>query len=446
MMSEIIMTKLTIDNYNWWNPFTQINFFLKSPVIIEKAEGVYIFDIHNRKYLDVSSSMWNVCLGHNQKEIINTITEQYQKLDFVSPFRASNDVAIRLTDKLASLCPINSAKIFLTCNGSDSVEAGIKIARQYFRLKKMNKYKIISLENSYHGVSYGAMACSGFEEDKQYFLPIPDGFIQIPSPNCYHCAYDSKYPACQLQCASFLETTILKEGTDTVAMFIMEPVMGMGGVIIPPEGYYEIIVDICKKYNILFMLDEVTTGLGRTGKLFAAEIWNLSPDMMALGKALSNGYFPIGATVVTREIWNAFLGDDSVRFNHGSTYFGHPVGCAAALRCIELIEKGNYLIKISELSDFFAQLLKQLREHPLVGDVRSIGMMFAVEFVEDKELKTPLNSEKMKKLVIGCHTQGLWAHFAGNTMLIFPSFIVDRNLLETVYHILLKVLKMIEKR
>ncbi|MBN2534619.1 MAG: aspartate aminotransferase family protein [Spirochaetales bacterium] len=433
------MKKTTKEDYCWWNPFTQMEAFLqRSPIIIDKAEGIYLYDTNQKRYLDMSSSMWNVCLGHNQRTIIEAINKQYMQLDFSSPFRASNSKALELTKKLTNTCQDKLKKVFLTCNGSDSVEAGIKIARQYSGLKNTKKNKVISLINSYHGVSYGAMAASGFEEDKKYFKPIPEGFIQIPQPYCYRCPYNKTYPACNIECARFLEKEIKKQGEDTIALFLMEPVMGMGGIIIPPAEYYDIIFDTCKKYQILIMFDEVTTGFGRTGKMFAFEHLKHTPDMVALGKALSNGYFPIGATLVKDEIWQEFLGDDEKRFNHGSTYFGHPVGCTAAIETITIIQQEDLVNKVKGEGEYFLKQLLELKNIPIVGDVRGIGMMFGIEFVEDQKNKIPLNKATMLRFISTCYMYGLWAHFAGNCMLIFPPFICKRESLDTALTLIKK--------
>ncbi len=441
------MRYLSKDNYHWWMPFTQMNTFLKKhPVIIDQAEGVYLTDTNGRKYLDMSSSMWNVCLGHKRKEIIEAIYNQYHRLDFSSPFRASNSKAVELAKKLSEINHSQLKKSFFTCNGSDSVEAGIKMARQYFKLKNQKKYKIISLKKAYHGVSYGAMAASGFEEDKVYFEPLPAGFLQIPPPYCYRCPYNKTYPSCNIECANYLEEVIKKEKPETVAMFLIEPVMGMGGVIIPPKEYFKIINKICKKYNILLMVDEVTTGFGRTGKMFAHEYWNLSPDIMCLGKGISNGSFPIGATMVTDKIWEQFLNGDEKTFNHGSTYFGHPVGCAAALTCIDIIIKENIIENVQEKGKYFSKLLNDLKGIRIVGDIRSIGLMFAIEFVNDKEYKQPLNKALISKIIGSCHMLGIWAHFTENVMLLFPPFICSNEHLQKAFHILNRVINSVSKK
>jgi adenosylmethionine-8-amino-7-oxononanoate aminotransferase len=441
------MNNYNKDNYHWWMPFTNMNYFLKKmPVMVDRAEGVYLIDANGRKYLDMSSSMWNVSVGHHRQDILQAIQQQYQQLDFSSPFRASNTTAVKLAQKLNEICQKKLSKAFFTCNGSDSVESGIKLARHYFKLKKTNKYKVISLKNSYHGVSYGAMAASGFDEDKEDYQPIPQGFIQIPHPYCYRCHYQKTYPDCQLKCATFLKEVIEKENPDTVAMFLLEPVMGMGGIIVPPARYMETVYGICQDYNVLFMVDEVTTGFCKTGKMFAHENWDVAPDLMALGKGMSNGYFPIGATMVSQEIWEEFYQREDTQFNHGSTYFGHPVGCAASLACINIYQQENFSSIAKEKGLYFRNLLNQLIEIPIVGEIRSMGMMFAIEFVNDKTTKTPIDRKLMEKIIGSCYMLGLWGHFSGNYMMLFPPFVCSHEQLQEVYQLLKKIISNVAKK
>jgi adenosylmethionine-8-amino-7-oxononanoate aminotransferase len=291
-------------------------------------------------------------------------------------------------------------------------------------------------------VSYGALSASGFADDKDGFGPLLDGFLQIPAPYEYRRAPGLDADEFQLAAARELESAILRENPAEVALFLAEPVLGFGGVIPPSKLYWQTVADVCKRYDVKLVLDEVTTGYGRTGTLFASEAYGIEPDVMALGKAMSAGYFPLGAVVASDEIYEAFLADDhGVRFNHGSTNGGHPGACAAGLKTLEIFASERTVELVSPRGEFLGRQLRGLLELPIVGDVRGAGLMFAIELVADKESKQPLHPAAMTKIVEACFNRGLWVHQGGNNIIMLPPFIMDESLLHEACQRFSKVLR-----
>ena len=430
------------DEYRLWNPFTQMQDFLGSQLlIVERGEGPYLFDQRGKQYLNLTSCLWNAPLGLSCTEVVEAIGAQLENLGYSTLFRASHRPAINLANRIAHITPDGLSRVFLTSNGSESVETAIKMVRQFFSRKGSGKYKVISLERAYHGVSYGALAASGSPGDKAGFEPMPEGFIQVPAPYSRDARSPEAAAAIAASAAQELEKTILAEGPETVAMFLIEPVQGFGGVIIPTQAYFDAITETCRKYDVKLVLDEVTTGFGRTGRMFAAENWGLKPDVMCLGKALGAGYFPVGATVASEEIWNAFQGRASGdKLNHGSTNAGHPGACAAALAAIDIYTRDDLISRAKSNGEHFLESLKELAALSIVDDVRGIGMMFAIDLVRDGTTREPLDEAAMTRIITGCFANGLWVHLAGSRILLLPPFIMDAPLLDEAYTKLKKVL------
>jgi adenosylmethionine-8-amino-7-oxononanoate aminotransferase len=428
--------------YHLWHPFTQMQKFMGAQnLIVERGEGPFLFDQNGKRYLNLTSCLWNAPLGLGNEEIIDAITHQLKDLSFTALFRTAHRPAIDLAARIAGIVPSRLNRVFLTSNGSESVESAIKMVRQYFHRLGSKKYKVISLENAYHGVSYGALAASGFAEDQMGFGPMPEGFVKIPAPFSRECRTAEARAAHEIACAEQLEKTILAEDPETVAMFLFEPVQGVAGVNIPGQGYFDIISQTCHRYGVKLVVDEITTGFGRTGTLFASERFGLDPDVMCLGKAISGGYFPLGATVATDEIWNTFLGEtDDERFNHGSTYAGHPGACAAGLAAIDILTRDNLIGEAAARGEVFLDQLRELTELPVVDDVRGIGMMFAIDLVHDPESREPLDAPAMEKVAFACFARGLWVHFSANRILLLPPFIIDEALLDEAFAGLKRIL------
>lgn len=429
--------------YRLLHPFTPMKQFLDfQPLVFEGGEGPYIVTTGGKRYFNLTSCLWNAPFGLGRAEIIDSIHEQMQQLGAASLFRASHPRAIELARRLGERAPGSLNHAFLTSNGSESIESAIKLVRQFFSRRGSNKYKVVSLDKAYHGVSYGALAASGSAEDQQGFGPLPEGFVHIPRPDAREAPPGVSADDHILACAQKLEEAILAEGPDTVAMFLIEPVQGLGGVIVPTQDYFDSIVETCRKYDVMLVLDEVTTGFGRTGTYFAADRWGLTPDVMCLGKALGGGYFPAGAVLVSDEIWETFWGDSlDDQFSHGSTYSGHPAACAAGIAVMDLLADGTMIRQVKQRGAHFRRRLDELLELPIVGAVRGIGMMFAIDLVADKQANTPLDANAMVPVFRGLFAKGLWVHPATSKILLLPPFIMDEPVIDEACDGLVEVLK-----
>lgn len=425
------------------HPFTQLKAHLgKGPRIIARGEGVHVTDLEGNTYLDGISALWNVNVGHGQYEIGKAMLDQVNEIAFCSSFFGySNLPAINLAKKLVALTPEGLNRVFFTCGGSETNESNLKIARYYNNIQgKNDKIKVISRLYGYHGVSMAALTATGMPNFWKNFEPLLPGFTHIPPAHCYHCPFDQVYGQCNIECAYELEKTIEKEGPRTVAAFIAEPVCGAGGVIPPPSEYFPIIRDICSKYEVLLILDEVITGFGRTGKMFACEHWKVTPDMMSLAKGITSGYIPLGAAVINGEIINTITekAPPELPFLHGFTYNGHPVCCAAGLKNIEIIEREGLVENAARMGSHLLSRLEELREFDLVGDVRGLGLMAAIELVSDRDKKTGFNPPgKAGLMVTGkAYQSGLICRNTYDTVTLSPPLVISKEEIDTIVAIL----------
>ena len=376
------------------HPQTTLNEHAQSgPVaIITEGHGVYVKDSNGKEYIDGLAELWNVNVGHGRAEIAEAVSEQMKRLAFATTFFGlSHDRAIELSEKMAEIAPPGINRFMYTSGGSESNETAFKIARYFWRLNgKENKYKIIARRLGYHGVSYGALSATGIDIFSKNYGPLVPGFLHVPPPYCYRCELGATYPDCGIACAKALDEAIVKEGPDTVAAFIAEPVQGAGGVIVPPPEYLPMVREICAKHDVLFIADEVITGFGRTGKMFAVLHWDVKPDMIAMAKGITSGYVPLGAVGMTSRIYEGIIGADSM-FAHGFTYSGHPVCCAASLANISIIEREGLVANSAEMGNLLLEGLQSLADHPHVGEVRGLGLLAGVEIVEEKNARRPFD-------------------------------------------------------
>jgi adenosylmethionine-8-amino-7-oxononanoate aminotransferase len=353
--------------------------------------------------------------------------------------------AIELSAKLVEITGGHYQRVMLGSNGSDAVEAALKMARQYHRQSsdKANRgrYKIFSLRGSYHGFSYGCLSTSGLESDSEKFGPLLPGFVQIEPPYCYRCPYGKEsYPDCELVCAQSLEDKIQEEGAETAAAFIIEPVMGDFNVVAGPDEYYTRVGEICHRYGLLLIADEVTTGFGRSGKLFATQDWNPKPDILCLGKAITNGYIPLSATLATEEIYERFHGASNY-FSHGVTHGGHPVACAVSLAAIDIIIKEKLPENSARMGAYLKSGLETLIDHHhQIGDVRGHGLMLALELVKDRTTKKPLSAKETNDININLVLLNLLLSVRSSTIHMMPPLIIDEKLADEIIQIIDRVM------
>ena len=370
--------------------------------VISHGKGIYVYDTDGKKYLDGSSGAVTASIGHGVTEIIEAMNNQAEQISFVYRSQFTSLPAEQLAQKLSTLVEGADYWSFLVNSGSEATETALKIAIQYWQEKGMTtKQKILSRWMSYHGITLGALSISGYHARRARFVPLLESDPAISPPYCYRCPYQDTFPNCQLKCATELEKVILRIGEEHIAAFMVEPIVGAAGAAMtPPAGYYEKIREICDKYNILLISDEVMTGIGRTGKMLALEHWNTTADIITLGKGLSAGYTPIAATLVTDRILEPIQNGSRVIMS-GHTFSGNPQSAAVALAVLNFIEKHNIIKLVEKTGDYLKGQLKALQlKYHWIGDIRGKGLLVGMEFVQN-DLKLPFSADfGMTALVI----------------------------------------------
>ncbi|MCH1626353.1 aspartate aminotransferase family protein [Fredinandcohnia quinoae] len=383
--------------------------------VISYGDGIYLYDTSGKKYIDGSSGAITANLGHGVQEIIDSITNQAHKVSFVYRSQFTNEPAEQLAQKICELYGDGYWSFFVN-SGSEATETAMKIAIQYWQERGLRgKNKILSRWMSYHGITIGALSMSGHPERRSRFVSILEDYPTISPPYCYRCPYGATYPGCNYLCANELEQAINRIGSSNIAAFIAEPIIGAaGGAIVPPDGYYQVIKEICVKYNILFIADEVMTGFGRTGKMFALEHWGTTADLVAIGKGMSAGYTPIAATLVSEKIIET-IKNGSKSIMSGHTFSANPQSAAVALSVIHYLEKNNLVDTALVKGTYLKEKLIDLQLcYPIIGDIRGKGLMIGVEFVSDMITKFPFSKEiNLTSLIISKAQQ--------NGLLIYPA-------------------------
>jgi adenosylmethionine-8-amino-7-oxononanoate aminotransferase len=360
-----------------------------TPKVFVSAEGSMLRTADGREYIDGLSCLWNVNIGHGRKELAAAAAAQMEKLAYASAYAGfSNEPAIRLAEKIVSLAYDTMSAVYFTTGGAESNESAFKFARYHWkRMGKPDKTKIISRRYGYHGVTMAAMSATSLPNYQKMFGPMVPGFVQVPPPFQY------RWPGngdAGIGAADAVEEMILAEGADTVAAIIAEPVIGSGGVIVPPDTYWPRLREICDRHGVLIIADEVITGFGRTGKWFGLSHWGVQPDLMSFAKGVTSGYLPLGGVIVSKHMHDVILDAPAdEKFMHAATYSGHPVCCAVGLANIAILEQDGLVERAQVQGDRFRAGLQTLSTLPAVGEVRGIGMLAAIELVEDKGSKTP---------------------------------------------------------
>ena len=360
-----------------------------NPKLYVSGQGSMLRTADGREYIDGLSSLWNVNIGHGRKELATAAAAQMEKLAFASAYAGfTNEPAIRLAEKIVSLAYDNMAAVYFTTGGAESNESAFKFARYHWkRLGQPDKVKIISRRYGYHGVTMAAMSATSLPNYHKMFGPLVPEFLQVAPP------YPFRWPGngdSGIGAADAVEDAILAEGADTVAAIICEPVIGSGGVIVPPPTYFPRLREICDRYGVLLIADEVITGFGRTGQWFGLGHWGVQPDLMSFAKGVTSGYLPLGGVVISKAMHQVILDAPAdEKFMHAATYSGHPVCCAVGLANIDIIESEGMVEQARVQGDRFRAGLETLQTLPAVGEVRGIGMLAAIELVEDKGTKTP---------------------------------------------------------
>ena len=424
---------------------------------IDRGEGIYLFDSEGKRYIDAVGGVCVVNIGHGVSEVIDAMMEQAKRVCFAHVSQFTSKAQIDLARKVIELAPKGMSKVYFVSGGSVATEMALKMANQYHLCKRnKSRYKVISFWRGYSGSTIGALSMSGIAHRREDYLPYLLNFPHIEPPYCYRCPFDREYPGCDLYCAYQLETVIKQEGKEAIAAFIAEPILGGGGVIVPPSGYYEIIREICDKYEVLWIADEVITGFGRTGKNFGVDHWDVCPDLIAVGKGISGGYSPLGGTIIHEKIFDTFEGSDKSGFFMGQTYSGNPLSCSVGLSVLEYLENHNLIQWAGKIGQYFFKKMSILKKLQIVGDVRGKGLMLGIEFVQNKENKTPFDREKKvsEKIVDWAFNKGLILYpehgvadgLLGDSINIAPPFILNESDADEIVHLLEETITEVQKQ
>ncbi|GAB5451671.1 MAG: aspartate aminotransferase family protein [Halioglobus sp.] len=414
--------------------YPNTNLAATEELVLERGEGVYVYDQQGKQYLEGVAGLWCTGLGYGNKELIDCISEQLSRLSYTHIFSGkTHQSAIDLADRLASMVPVRDARVFFGNSGSDANDTHIKLLRYYFNVTgRPEKRKIITRERAYHGVTVASGALTSLPGNLAHFSPPFEalGVLRTDAPHYYRGAKAGEDEAAFVaRLAHNLERLIIEEGPDTIAAFLAEPIAGASGVIVPPDGYYEAVQAVLRKYDILFWADEVITGFGRTGNLLGCETVNIrEPDQMTFAKQLSSAYFPISAALIRGDFYDAMVEPSSEVgiFGHGYTYSGHPVGCAAALKTLEIYEREKLYQNAADVGQHLQLRLAALASHERVGEVRGAGLIAAVELVTDRDSHEPDNAFAAAA-TRRCQDNGLIVRNAGgNSLAVCPPLIITR--------------------
>ncbi len=409
-------------------------------IIFEKAEGIYLYTLEGQQLIDGMSGLWNVSLGHGRKELAEAAHQQMMLGAYASNYTGTASIpTIELAHRIAGFAYPDLNSTFFTSGGAESNESAFKTVRYYWkRLGKPNKTKIISRMRGYHGVTLAAMSATGIPSYWNLFEPTVPGFHHINPPYTYRYAGEIREgETIGLAAARELEEMILHEGPETVGAFIAEPVIGAGGVIVPPDDYFPRIREICDEYEVLLISDEVITGWGRTGEWFGLNHWGIQPDIMSFAKAITSGYVPLGGIQVhdhIREVMDNASVED--RWFHSFTYSGHPTCCAVALANLELLTEGDYATQAKGKGQRLLGALRHLEEQDNVGEVRGLGLMLAVEMVVDKESRQELDAGMVETIKDECVERGLLTRNVGNILVLAPPLITPEEELDRIAKII----------
>ncbi len=432
------------DHRYLWHPFTQMQEWVQEdPLIIERGSGPYLIDAEGKRYLDGTSSIWVNLHGHRHPALDRALRKQLDKIAHSTLLGLSNPPAIELAHELIRIAPKGLGRVFYSDNGSTAVEVALKMAVQYWQQRHPEagpKNTFLHLKLAYHGDTIGAVSVGNIELFHSRFKPLLFPTVEAEPPYCYRCPLNLTYPTCRMTCIDPIEQ-ILRTRHRELAGFIIEPlIQAAAGMITQPPGYLKRIRELCTQYNVLLITDEVATGFGRTGRMFACQLEDVTPDLMAISKGLTGGYLPLAATLTTDEIYRAFLGtyEDFKTFFHGHSYTGNPLGCAAALANLQIFRTEKTLARLRSKMKLLSRLLQPLRKLPHVGDIRCQGLMVGIELVRNKTTKEPypMKARIGHRVAAAARTRGLLIRPLGNIIVLLPPLSTSQKVLTKMVDIL----------
>lgn len=409
----------------------------KDPLVFVSGRGSTVVDAHGKEYIDAFAGLWCVNVGYGREEVARAAYEQMLALAYFPHIHAHVPGA-EFAAQIAALFGGDLKHVYFVNSGSEANEAAFKFARQHGKQAHpgQNRYKIIARYGGYHGTTLSTLAAGGMTDRKVKFEPLDGAFLHAPPPYCYRCPLGLQRESCGLACAKAIEHMIASEGEETVAAVVVEPIMSGLGVVVPPDGYLEMVQEICRRHGVLLLVDEVINGFGRTGAMFGHQHWGLQPDIVAVAKGITSAYLPLAATVVSDRVFNTFLGEPS-EMRHViqvNTYGGHPAACAAGLANLRILREEKLPERAAETGAYLIdELRRALGDHPKVGDIRGKGLLIGVEMVEDRQSKQPLSSAGMDRINAECLARGVIigrstyaARGLGNVVTLCPPLVLTR--------------------
>ena len=438
---------IALDKRYIWHPFTQMKDYMgMEPLVIEKGDGCFLVDVEGNKYIDGVSSLWVLVHGHGKKELLGAIEKQSKILCHSTLLGLANVPSIILAKKLIEIVPRGLSRVFYSDNGSTSVEIALKMAYQYWQQKgKKRKKRFISFTNAYHGDTIGSVSVGGIDLFHQVYGPLLFKTFKAPSPYCYRCPLKLNQETCGLACVEVFKKVVEAHHEEACAVIIEPLVQGAAGMILQPPGWLHEIWKIAKEHNLLFITDEVATGFGRTGNMFACEEEKIFPDFMCVAKGITGGYLPLAATLSTKEVFNGFLGqfDEFKSFFHGHTYTGNPLACAVAVENIDLFKKEKLLRKLQQKISLLQKGLERFTGLSHVGEVRQKGFMVGIELVKSRKTKRPYPSgEKIgQKVIWEARKRGVVIRPLGDVIVLMPPLAIDKPTLEKLVDVTYESIK-----
>ena len=437
------------DKRHVWHPFTQMQDWERDEqIIIAKGEGCWLIDTEGNRYLDGVASMWTNVHGHCRRELNDALKEQVDRLEHSTLLGLASEQSIILAARLAEITPAGLDRFFYSDNGSTAMEVAVKMAFQYqVHSGRPERSRFITFRHAYHGDTLGAVSVGGIGIYHSTFKPLMFETILAPSPYCYHCELGCSKESCNMKCIDALEE-LMKQNADQIAGLVIEPlVQGAGGMIVQPAGFLTRVRELCDRYDILMIADEVATGFGRTGAMFACNHENVIPDIMAISKGIAAGYLPLAATVTGEKVYSAFLGEYSElkTFFHGHTFTGNPLACAVALKSLQLFEQDNLLAEMQPKIATLKLRLDDFSAMPHIGDVRQCGLAAGIELVANKETGLPYPWEEKTgiRVSLEARKRGVFSRPLGNTIVIFPPLVISDCELEMLLNVLQESIRVV---
>lgn len=424
------------DQRTLWHPFTQMSEWTDGrPVVIERGEGNYLIDTEGNRYFDGVSSLWVNLYGHDHPRIRAAIHEQLDRLAHSTLLGLASRPSIELAERLIELAPPGLERVFFSDNGSTAVEVALKMAFQFWQQKgdpaARERTRFVALKDAYHGDTLGALSAGGIETFHEIFRPLVFDMLRAENAYCYRCPYELHPPECNIHCLESLDGILEQHGHEVAAVIVEPLVQAAAGMRLLPHGWLRRVRELCNRHGTLLIVDEVATGFGRTGRMFACEHEGVSPDLMAIAKGITAGFVPLAATLTTEEIFNGFLGHvrDNRQFFHGHSYTGNALGCAAALASLDVFEAERVLDRVREVSVHLAHRLEALRQLPTVGDIRQLGLMVGIELVRNRETKEPFPPGEGvgSQVCMAIRKYGVILRPLGDTVVLMPPLSAHRE-------------------